>query len=138
GWEGVLLDGRLDLWVDVAAGQGNQSLRLDPGGVVPVRHRTLLLGVALGPTWTWGRLGFSTGPRVAALWLQRSFQLELLDRDERYVTAWPGWMAAVSFRFTPVWVVEARTQLLWAYVPVDGQTRTVGFGGLMLAGGYRF
>ncbi|MBZ4329954.1 caspase family protein [Corallococcus sp. AS-1-12] len=138
GWEGVLLDGKLDLWVDVAAGQGSQSLRLDPGGDVPVRHRTLLVGVALGPTWTWGRLGFSTGPRVAGLWLQRSFQLELLDRDERYVTAWPGWMAAVSFRFTPAWVVEARTQLLWAYVPVDGQTRTVGFGGLMLAGGYRF
>jgi hypothetical protein len=136
--DGVLLDGRLDVWVDVAAGQGRQVLRLDPGGSVPVRHRTLLLGAAVGPSWWWGPVGFSTGPRVAGLWLQRSFQLELLSRDERYLTVWPGWMAGLSWRFSPAFVVDAKAQLLWAYVPVDGQTRMVGFGGLMLGGGYRF
>lgn len=136
--DGVLLDGRLDVWVDVAAGQGRQVLRLDPGGSVPVRHRTLLLGAAVGPSWWWGPVGFSTGPRVAGLWLQRSFQLELLSQDERYLTVWPGWMAGLSWRFSPAFVVDAKAQLLWAYVPVDGQTRMVGFGGLMLGGGYRF
>ncbi|QSQ23780.1 caspase family protein [Pyxidicoccus parkwayensis] len=137
-FDGALLDRRLDVWVDVAAGQGRRTLLLDPGGSVPVRHRTLLLGVAVGPSWWWGPLGFSTGPRVAGLWLQRSFQLELLNRDERYLTVWPGWMAGLSWRFSPSFVVDAKAQLLWAYVPVDGQTRMVGFGGLMLGGGYRF
>jgi uncharacterized caspase-like protein len=136
--DGLLLERRLDVWVDVAAGQGRRSLQLALGGEVPVRHRTLLVGVAVGPTWWWGRLGVSTGPRVAALWLQRSFQLDLLSRDERYVTVWPGWMAGVSWRVSRAFVLDAKAQLLWAYVPVDGQTRMVGFGGLMLGGGYRF
>jgi hypothetical protein len=136
--DGALLEERLDVWVDVAAGQGRQSLRLAPGDAVPVRHRSLLLGAAVGPTWWWGSLGLSTGPRVAALWLQRSFELDLLRRDEGYLTVWPGWMAGVSWRLGPAFVLEARAQLLWAYVPVDGQTRMVGFGGLMLGGGYRF
>ncbi|MCP3097270.1 caspase family protein [Myxococcus sp. K15C18031901] len=137
-WEGVLLERRLDVGVDLSAGQGRRALQLDVGGTVPVRHRAVMLGVTVGPSWQWGRLGVSTGPRVAALWLERSFQLDLLSQDERYVTVWPGWMAGVSWRVASQFVLEARGQLLWAYVPVDGRTRAVGFGGLSLGGGYRF
>ncbi|NTX00512.1 caspase family protein [Myxococcus sp. CA040A] len=135
---GVLLEQRLDVGVDLAAGQGRRALLLDVGGTVPVRHRVLMLGVTVGPSWQWGRLGLSTGPRVAALWLERSFQLDLLSQDERYLTVWPGWMAGVSWRLGTRFVLEAKGQLLWAYVPVDGRTRAVGFGGLFLGGGYRF
>ncbi|WP_229908239.1 caspase family protein [Comamonas sp. JC664] len=137
-WRGLLLEQRLDVGVDLAMGQGRQALRLDVGGTVPVRHRAVMLGVTVGPSWEWGRLGVSTGPRVAALWMERSFQLDLLNQDERYFTVWPGWMAGVSWRLGTRWVLEAKGQLLWAYVPVDGRTRAVGFGGFWLSGGYRF
>ncbi|QSQ13448.1 caspase family protein [Myxococcus landrumensis] len=136
--DGLLLEQRLDVGVDLSVGQGHQSLRLDVGGTVPVRHRAVMMGVTVGPSWEWGRLSFSTGPRVAALWLQRSFQLDLLNRDESYLTVWPGWMAGVSWQLGARWVLEAKGQLLWAYVPMDGRTRAVGFGGLLLGGGYRF
>lgn len=135
---GVLLEQRLDVGVDLVVGEGRQALRLDVGGSVPVRHRAVMLGVTVGPSWEWGRLGVSTGPRVAALWLERSFQLDLLSQDERYLTVWPGWMGGVSWRVGARLVLEAKGQLLWAYVPVDGRTRVVGFGGLSLSGGYRF
>ncbi|MCE9667901.1 caspase family protein [Myxococcus stipitatus] len=137
-WAGALLEQRLDVGVDLSAGQGHQALQLAVGGTVPTRHRAVMLGVTVGPSWRWGRLGVSTGPRVAALWLERSFQLDLLSQDERYVTVWPGWMAGVSWRVGSRLVLEAKGQLLWAYVPVDGKTRAVGFGGLLLGGGYRF
>nr|BDT37369.1 caspase family protein [Myxococcus sp. MH1] len=137
-WHGLLLEERLDVGVDLAVGQGRQALQLELGGAVPVRHRAVMLGLTVGPSWEWGRLGVSTGPRVAALWMERSFQLDLLKQDERYFTVWPGWMAGVSWKLGARWVLEAKGQLLWAYVPVDGRTRAVGFGGLWLSGGYRF
>lgn len=134
----LLLERRLDLWVDAAAGQASHTLLLQPGGSVPVRQRTVMAGVALGPTWTLGPVGLSTGPRVAALWMERSFTLELYPERERYLTAWPGWMAAVSWRVSPRVVLMAQGQLLWAFVPVDGQARAVGLASAGLSGGYRF
>ena len=134
----LLLGQRLDLWVDAAAGQARHTLRLQPGGSVPVRQRTVMAGVAVGPTWSFGPVGLSTGPRLAALWMERAFTLELYPERERYLTAWPGWMAAVSLRVHPRLVLMAQGQLLWAFVPVDGQARAVGVASAGLSGGYRF
>jgi hypothetical protein len=132
-----LLDRRLDVWVDVAGGMGQGRLLSPVGEQVRVRHRALLVGASVGKSWWLGPVGLSTGPHVAALWLQRSFQLELV-RGDSYATVWPGWMAGVTWRATPSFVVMAQSQLLWAYVPVDGRTRMVGFGSAILGGGYRF
>ena len=134
----LLLERRLDLWVDAAAGQASHTLLLQPGGSVPVRQRTVMVGVAVGPTWSFGPVGLSTGPRLAALWMERAFTLELYPERERYLTAWPGWMAAVSWRVHPRLVLMAQGQLLWAFVPVDGQARAVGLASAGLFGGYRF
>lgn len=132
-----LLDGRLDVWVDVSAGQGQGALASPAGGQVQVRHRALVAGASVGKSWWWGPVGLNTGPHVAALWLQRSFQLDLVQGDS-YATVWPGWMAGVTWRATSRFVVTAQGQLLWAYVPVDSRTRMVGFGIVNLGGGYRF
>lgn len=132
-----LLDGRLDTWVSVAGGQGHGQVASPVGEQVQVSHRALVLGASVGKTWWLGPVGVSTGPHVAGLWLQRSFQLELVQGDS-YATVWPGWMAGVTWRATPSFVVTAQSELLWAYVPVDGRTRMVGFGMATLSGGYRF
>ncbi|WP_224242487.1 caspase family protein [Hyalangium gracile] len=133
----ALLDERLDLWVDVAAGMGQGQVTSPVGKQVQMRHRALVAGASVGKSWWLGPVGLSTGPHVAALWLQRSFQLELVQGDS-YATLWPGWMAGVTWRATPRFTVTARSQFLWAYVPVDGRTRMVGFGIATLGGGYRF
>ena len=99
-------------------------------------------GLGVGPTWSFdtraGFLGLSTGPRVAALWLQRSFRLELYQEEESYVSVWPGWMGAATWRPGERWVLGLQGQLLWAYVPVDGAVRAAGYGSVGLSGGYRF
>lgn len=134
----VLLEQQLDVWLDVAGGQGRGVLTSPVGEPVQVKHRALVAGVTLGKSWELGPVMLATGPRVAALWLQRSFPTRELVQDESYLTAWPGWMAGVSWRPHPLFTVSAQGHLLWAYVPVDGQVRMVGFGTALLAGGYRF
>jgi hypothetical protein len=47
-------------------------------------------------------------------------------------------MAALSLRVTPRLVLMAQGQILWAFVPVDGESRAVGVASGGLSGGYRF
>ena len=134
----VLWGNRLDRWVDAGAGQGSDTLSLQPVGNVPVRQRAATLGLSVGPTFQLGQVGFSTGPRVAGMWLQRAFTLELYSEQQSYLSFAPGWMAAFTLPVHRRVVLMAQGQLLWAFVPLDGQTRTVGMASAGLFAGYRF
>ena len=134
----ALLTGRLGLWVDAAAGGASHTLTLQPGGSVPMRQRTVTAGVAVSPSWNLGQVAFSTGPRMAGMWLERSFTQPLYSERERYFSVAPGWMAAFSLAVHPRVMLMLQGQLVWAFVPLDGETRAVGMGSVGLHAGYRF
>lgn len=96
-WDAILLD-RLDLRLDISASRGRYALHLQPGGEVPFQFRALMVGAALGPAWHLGPVELSTGPRVAGLWLSRSFQLDLHQAGDHYVSVWPGWTTGAAWR----------------------------------------
>jgi hypothetical protein len=103
-----------------------------------MQQRTVMAGVALGPSWNLGHVAFSTGPRVAGMWLQRSFTQPLYSERERYFSVAPGWMAAFSLAVHPRVMLMLQGQLLWAFVPLDEETRAVGMASVGLNAGYRF
>ncbi|MBF5045996.1 caspase family protein [Simulacricoccus sp. 17bor-14] len=133
-----LLDGRLDVWADAAAGGASHALSVPTGGSVPMRQRTISVGAAVGHTWYLGPVGLSTGPRLAALWMERGFTLPLYTEQEHYLTLAPGWLAAASLPVSRHLVLMLQGQVQWSFLPLDGQTRTVPMASAGLYGGYRF
>lgn len=128
----------LDVWADAGVGQGNQTLNLRVGGRVPVRYRALSAGLGITHTWNFGPVGVSTGPRVAALWLQRSFSLDLFGGSDASFTVSPGWMGAVTWNLHGRLDLMLMGQALGSYVSVDGRGQVLGFTSLGVGAGYRF
>jgi hypothetical protein len=129
---------RLNLWLELTGSRGRQSLRLTEGGRVPFTFTALELGVALPYRWEHGRFRLFTGPKVAALGIGRSFQLEAYRGGQGYFTLVPGWMGAVAWSFGGRWELQLQGQGMLSYVVVDRGGRVLGFTGLMVGTGYRF
>jgi hypothetical protein len=89
-------------------------------------------------TWRWERLSLYAGPRVAALFLQRSFQTEAFTGAQQYFTFSPGVVGGVVWRLNERLELTAQTQLMVTYVVVDGRGQAVGFSGGWAGMGYRF
>ncbi|MFY0565877.1 caspase family protein [Archangium lansingense] len=128
----------LSLVFDLSGGRGQQSLHLAPGTSVPFTYTSLSLGAAVPYTWKWERFSLYAGPRVAALFLQRSFQTEAFTGAQQYFTFSPGVMGGVAWRLSERLELSAQTQLMVTYVVVDGQGQAVGFSGGWAGVGYRF
>ena len=128
----------LSLVFDLSGGRGRQSLHLAPGASVPFTYTSLSLGAAVPYTWRWERLSLYAGPRVAALYLQRSFQTEAFTGGQHYFTFSPGVVGGVVWRLGERLELAAQTQLMVTYVVVDGQGQAVGFSGGWAGVGYRF
>nr|WP_304503086.1 MULTISPECIES: caspase family protein [Myxococcaceae] len=127
------------LLLDVSAGTGSHALALDPGSApVPFRYRTLSLGMAVPYTWRFERLSLFAGPRVAALSLQRSFQLEAYHGAQSYLTVSPGVVGGVVWRLTERLELSSQAHLMVTYVMTDGQAQAVGYTGGWAGVGYRF
>jgi hypothetical protein len=123
----------------VAAGAGRDALALTAGASpVPFSYRTLTLGVAMPYTWRFERLSLFAGPRVAALSLQRSFQLEAYRGAQHYFTVSPGVAAGAVWRLTERVELSTQAHLMVTYVMTDGQAQPVGFTGGSAGVGYRF
>ncbi|HEY0096357.1 MAG TPA: caspase family protein, partial [Archangium sp.] len=128
----------LSLVFDLSGGRGRRSLHLAPGTSVPFTYTSLSLGAAVPYTWRWERLSLYAGPRVAALYLQRSFQTEAFTGGQQYFTFSPGVVGGVVWRLGERLELAAQTQLMVTYVVVDGQGQAVGFSGGWAGVGYRF
>ncbi|QRK05121.1 caspase family protein [Archangium violaceum] len=128
----------LSLIFDVSGGRGRRSLDLGPDSQVPFLYTSLSLGAAVPYTWRWERLSLYAGPRVAALFLQRSFQTEVFTGAQQYFTFSPGVVGGVVWRLGERLELSSQLQMMVTYVVVDGQGQAVGFTGGWAGVGYRF
>jgi hypothetical protein len=136
-WDDLPLP-RLSLILDVEGGGGQQSLQPTPGNIVPFGYASFTAGVSTAYTVHRGRFAFLAGPRVAALWLHRSFQLSAYQGAQDYFTVSPGIMAGVVFLLTERLELSAQANLMLTYVVVDHSGQALGFSGGWIGAGYRF
>jgi hypothetical protein len=135
-FDGVLAP-KLALQLDLGVGAGHQVLALN-GDRVPVSYRDLSLGAAAPYTLLAGRFSLYAGPRLAAFWLQRSFELDAFKAGQSYLTVSPGLMAGVTVAVSERLEVSAQGSLMLTYVMVDGAGQVLGFTGGWAGLGYRF
>ncbi|RYZ44338.1 MAG: caspase family protein, partial [Myxococcaceae bacterium] len=128
----------LGLMVDVGLGRGRRTLQVAPGSEVPFGYTTLTLGAAVPYLWRWERLTLFAGPRVAALYLRRSFEVEAFSGGQRYFTVSPGVVGGLAWRLGQRLELTAQGHGMLTYVVVDGQGQAVGFIGGHAGVGYRF
>jgi hypothetical protein len=128
----------LSLLLDVSGSQGQRVLSLGPGAQVPFTYATLSLGAAVPYTWRWRRLTLYGGPRVAALYLRRSFETEAFTGTQQYFTLSPGVVGGVTWQLGERLELMSQMQMMLTYVVVDGQGQAVGFSGGWAGVGYRF
>ncbi|RKH06227.1 caspase family protein [Corallococcus carmarthensis] len=128
----------LGLLVDVGLGHGRKKLQVAPGSEVPFGYTALTLGAAVPYLWRWERLTLFAGPRVAALYLGRSFDVEAYSGGQRYFTVSPGVVGGLAWRLGERLELTAQGHGMLTYVVVDGQGQAVGFIGGNAGVGYRF
>ena len=135
-FERVLL-GRLTVGADVSGFAGQQALSLG-GAQVPFRWSSVLTGLSLAWQWDWRWVSVWVGPRVAGLWVQRSFDLEVYRGTQSAFSVTPGLLVGGAVHVTPHWEVSVGLQGMVVAVTVDGVTQTLGFAGGWAGVGYRF
>ena len=126
------------LGLDLGGFGGRRSLTLVPGTGVPFSYGLLEAGVSLPYLWRWERTTLYAGPRVAGLYLRRSFDVESFEGTQGYFTVSPGVMAGAALKLNRSWELTAQGQMMLTYVVVDGQGQAVGFSGGWAGVGYRF
>jgi hypothetical protein len=126
------------LLLDVSGSRGQRSLELVPGSEVPFGYIRLSLGVGMPYLWRWDRLSLFAGPRVAALYLRRSFNVEAFSGGQEYFTVSPGVVGGVVWRLGERLELTSQAQVMLTYVVVDGQGQAVGFTSGWAGMGYRF
>jgi hypothetical protein len=126
------------LLLDVGGSRGHHSLKLAPGSEVPFGYTRFSLGVGMPYLWRWDRLSLYAGPRVAALYLRRSFDVEAFVGGQNYFTVSPGVVGGVVWRLGDRLELTSQAQVMLTYVVVDGQGQAVGFTGGWAGMGYRF
>jgi hypothetical protein len=129
---------RLSVLFDVEGSGGHQSLELQPGNSVPFAYATFTAGTAVAYAIRWRRLGFFLGPRVAALWVHRSFDLSAYQGVQDYLTFSPGLMGCAVLLLTDRLELSVQANLMLTYVVVDKSGQAVGSSGGWAGVGYRF
>jgi hypothetical protein len=132
----VLLE-RVSMGLDLSGYSGPQQLQL-AGGPVPFTATSVLLGGSALYTLDWRDLTFLIGPRVAALWVQRSFSLSAYSKAQTAFTITPGAHVGIALHLSRAWEASLNGQAMLTVLAVDGQTRVLGFAGGWLAVGYRY
>ena len=78
------------------------------------------------------------GPRVAGLWLRRSFDLSAYRGNQDYFTVSPGVMGGALVMLTERLELSAQANMMLTYVVVDGVGQALGFTSGWAGLGYRF
>lgn len=132
-----LFGGRFALEVDVG-GLGGQTT-LDLGSApVPVSWTSVQGGVSLGWTFRWRFLSVYVGPRVAGLWVQRSFSVATYSGRQAAFTLMPGAWLGGAVALGKRWEVSAHLQPTLSVLTVDGTVRAMGFVSGWAAVGFKF
>lgn len=126
------------LLFDVGFSTGRRALQLQPDDEIRFRYTTFSAGMALPYLWRWERLTLFAGPRVAALYLGRSFEVDTFDSGQRFFTVSPGVVGGMVVRVGERLELMTQAQLMLTYVVVDGEGQAVGFTGGWAGVGYRF
>jgi Caspase domain len=133
---------KVNLRVDAVGttGSGNFS-GTSPAGPVAASFGYTAFSAGVALPWRfplpWSdRLHLLAGPRLSMLYIQRSYQLDLVP-SQSYFTFTPGLMGGVSWQ-TGRLTVSAEAQVDFLLLKVDGQNRSTGFGELLLGAGWRF
>lgn len=130
---------RISFAVDVSGFGGQQSVQVTPGGdPVPFQWASVLGGAAVLWTWEWRWVQLWAGPRVAGLWVQRSFSLQAYSGTQSAFSVTPGLLVGGAVRLTSRWELSLNLQTMLTVLSVDGATRALGFAGGWAAVGYRF
>ncbi len=127
---------RLALRLDLLGSTGRATFR-QAGQSAPFDYQAFSAGVAV--PYRWGLLPglqLFAGPRLSAVWLRRSFQLDLVG-SHSYLTFAPGVVAGLSFE-SGRWVAGLEGQADWMATRVDGRSQASGFGALLGGVGWRF
>ena len=135
-FERVLLN-RLSVEADVSGFAGQQALTLS-GTQVPFGWSSFLAGLSVAWQWDWRWVSVWVGPRVAGLWVQRSFSLDTYNKTQSAFSVTPGLLLGAAIHFTPRWELSVGLQGMVVAVVVDGVTQTLGFAGGWAGVGYRF
>ena len=136
-FERVVLN-RISIQLDASGFAGAQALKLGGPEAVPFTYTSVMGGAAAMYTWDWRRVSVWVGPRVAALWVQRSFSLEAYKQQQAAFTVTPGAMVGGVVRLTSNWEISVNAQLMLTLLTVDGAMRVMGFTGGWAGVGYRF
>lgn len=129
---------RLQLVADLSLGGGKAELHLGGGNPVPFTYTQVTVGAAVPYTWRFGRFTLGLGPRVAALYVGRSFSLEQYQRAQQYLSVSPGVYGGAAFGISERLELSVQTQLMLTYAVVDGVGQAMGFAGGFAGVGYRF
>ncbi len=133
---------KVNLRIDALGSAGSGQLTA-PTALGPVRasygYQAFAGGVSL--PWRFGlsrddRLQLLAGPRLSAVYLSRSFHLDLV-LPQSYFTLTPGLLAGLAWQ-TGRLTVGMEAQLDFVFLRVDGANRSAGFGALLLGAGWRF
>ncbi|GEJ56424.1 caspase family protein [Anaeromyxobacter diazotrophicus] len=133
---------RVNLRLDVAGTGGRGALdATTAAGPVHAGYRYTAFTAGVSLPWRTGiglgeRLELLAGPRLSLLWLQRSYQLDLVA-PQSYLTLTPGLVAGLAWQVGRV-TVGAEVQADFMLLKVDGQNRSSAFGELLLGAGWRF
>jgi hypothetical protein len=128
----------LSFELDLAGFSGRQTLVLAGQAPVPFVGSTLVGGVSGLYSWHWGPLRLMIGPRVAALWVQRSFSTDVYRQAQSAFSVTPGAAVGVVWPFSKSFEASLMAQGLLSFFTLDGQTEVLGFAGAWASVGYRF
>jgi hypothetical protein len=137
-FERVLLK-RLSVELDLSGFGGQGGLTFNPTSpAVPFAWSSVLAGVSLAYQWDWRWVSVWFGPRVAGLWVQRSFSLDAYQGTQSAFSFTPGVLLGGALHLTPRWELSVGLQGSVVVVAVDGVSQTLGFAGAWAGVGYRF
>lgn len=131
----------------IASGIGIEADLLTAGGAaalrfgttpVPISFQAISAGIAAPATWRSDAWAISTGPRVAVLWVRRSFELETFAGAQTVTTLIPGWTAGAEWALHERWALTLGLDLSLAVITVDQQSQPRGLAGARAGVGYRF
>lgn len=129
---------RFALELDGSGFGGASSLQLGGSASVPFTWVSGQGGVSLAWTWRWRALSFWAGPRVAGLWVQRSFSLAAYSGQQTAFSMMPGAWLGGAVTFGSRWEFSLNLQPMLTVLTVDGAMRPMGYVGGWAAAGYKF
>lgn len=126
------------LEADASGFGGTQFLTLGGGAPIPFAWSSVLVGASALVSWDWRWLSLWAGPRVAGLWVSRSFNLEAYQATQSAFTVTPGVMVGGAVRLSSRVELTINIQTMLTVLTVDGATQVLGFAGGFAGVGYRY